>query len=87
MDDLVPICCLCFKVRDDKGVEVGQGPWVDLKTYAVSRQLPLSHGFLFSHTYCSDCVPQFNESMAPYRPTNVFGSLRDIVQRLSGLTS
>lgn len=49
MDDFVPICCFCSKVRDDSNMEVGKGPWVDLSIYAISRQLPFSHGFIFSH--------------------------------------
>ena len=82
MDDFVPICCFCFKVRDDQNMEVGKGPWVDLNTYAISRQLPLSHGFVFTHGYCPDCVAHFDERMAAYRPTTVWGSLREAGRRL-----
>lgn len=70
MGDFVPMCCFCFKVRDDKGVEIGKGPWVDLKTYTISRQLTPSHGFLFTHTYCVDCLAHFDERMATYRRIN-----------------
>ena len=53
MGDFVPMCCFCFKVRDDKGVEIGKGPWVDLKTYAISRQLPpQSRILVHSHLLC-----------------------------------
>ena len=82
MDDFVPICCFCFKVRDDKNMEVGKGPWVDLNAYALSRQLPLSHGFVFTHGYCPDCVAHFDERMAAYRPTTVWESLREAGRRL-----
>jgi len=82
MDDFVPICCFCSKVRDDKNMEAGGGPWVDLNTYAIRRQLPLSYGFVFSHGYCPDCVAHFDERMAAYRPTNVWESLRDAGRRL-----
>jgi hypothetical protein len=34
----VPICCFCFKVRNDTNVAVGKGPWIDLSTYAISRE-------------------------------------------------
>jgi hypothetical protein len=78
MDDFVPICCLCFKVRDDKSLEAGKGPWVHLSTYALSRQLPLSHGFVFTHGYCPDCVAHFDERMAAYRSTTVWGSLKSL---------
>jgi hypothetical protein len=61
--------------------ETGKGPWVDLNTYANSRQLPLSHGFVFSHGYCPDCVAHFDERMAAYRPTTVWESLREAGRR------
>jgi hypothetical protein len=81
MDVLVPICCFCSKVRDDKNIEAGKGPWVNLNTYAISRQLPLSYGFVFSHGYCPDCVAHFDERMAAYRPMTVWESLRETGRR------
>lgn len=54
MHVLVPICCFCEKVRDDDGTEVGQGRWVDLKTYHAMRHL-LPEEVWFSHTCCPDC--------------------------------
>lgn len=77
MDDFVPICCFCLKVRDDTNVEVGTGPWVELRAYAISRQLPLSHRFVFTHGYCPECVAHFDERMAAYRPTAVWGLLKE----------
>jgi hypothetical protein len=82
VDDFVPVCCFCCKVRDDKNMEVGKGPWVDLRTYALSRQLPLSHGFVFSHGYCPDCVAHFDERLAAYRSTTVRESLREAGRHL-----
>ena len=69
MDDVVPICCFCSKVRDDTNREVGKGPWVDLNTYAISRAVPLGQRLVFSHGYCPDCVAHYDERMAAYRPT------------------
>jgi len=62
-------------------MEVGKGPWVDLNTYAISRQLPLSHGFVFTHSYCPDCVAHYYERMATYRPTTAWESLREAGRR------
>lgn len=78
MDDCIPICCFCSKVRDDTGLEAGKGPWVDLNTYAFSRQLPLSHEFVFTHGYCPDCVAHFDERMAAYRPPTIWASLNSL---------
>ncbi|RPH80433.1 MAG: hypothetical protein EHM80_05245 [Nitrospiraceae bacterium] len=77
MDDLVPICCFCSKVRDDKGVELGQGSWVDLNIYAGSRQLPLKHGFVFSHGDCSDCIAHYGERMVAHRAKRFWESLKE----------
>ena len=73
MENIVPICCFCFKVRDDTN-RGDKGPWVDLNTYAISRQVPPSHGFVFSHAYCPVCGAHFDEHMAAYRPTPVWGT-------------
>jgi hypothetical protein len=83
MDDFIPICCFCSKVRDDKNMEVGKGPWIDLNTYAGNRQLPLNHRFVFTHGYCPDCVAHFDERLAAYRPTTVWESLKEAGRRLS----
>ena len=77
MDEFVPTCCFCFKMRDDRNTEADKGPWVDLSTYARRRQLPLSHRFVFSHGYCPDCVAQFDERMAAYRSTSARKSLSE----------
>ena len=82
VDDLVPICCFCSKVRDDRNTAAGKGPWIDLNTYAKSRQLPLSHRFVFTHGYCLDCVAHFEERMAAYRATTAWDSLREAARRL-----
>ena len=81
-DDFVPICCFCLRVRDEKNMEGGTGSWVELKSYAFSRQLPLNHRFVFTHGYCPECVAHFDERMAAYRPTTVGGSLKETGQRL-----
>lgn len=78
MDSFVPICCFCSKVRDDTNMEVGKGLWVDLSIYAISRKLPLSHGFVFSHGYCPDCVAHYDERLAVYRSTPVWASLKSL---------
>ncbi len=82
MDALVPICCFCSKVRDDRNTESGKGLWGELHTYAISRQLPLSHRFIFTHGYCPDCIVHFDERMAAHRQTTVWESLREAGRRL-----
>jgi hypothetical protein len=78
MEEFVPICCFCSKVRDDRFIEGGKGSWVDWSIYAISRKLPLSHGFVFSHGYCPDCVAQYDERLAAYCSTSVWASLKSL---------
>ncbi|MEO5863743.1 MAG: hypothetical protein ABIQ79_01730 [Nitrospiraceae bacterium] len=78
MNDFVPICCFCSKVRDDTNMEAGTGPWVDLSTYARSRKLPSNHGFVFSHGYCHDCLAHYDERLAAYRSNPVLASLKSL---------
>jgi hypothetical protein len=82
VDDMVPICCFCSKVRDDRNTAAGKGPWMHLNAYAKSRQLPISHRFVSSHGYCSDCVAHFDERMTAYRRMTVWESLREAGHRL-----
>jgi len=82
VDEFVPTCCFCFKVRDDRKTVTGKGPWMDLSTYARSRQLPFSHRFVYSHGYCPDCVAHYDERMATYRRTTVWKRLREEARRL-----
>jgi hypothetical protein len=51
---LVRICCSCEKVRDDDWPGIGQGKWVDLKTYHAMHNL-LPDEVWFSPTSCPDC--------------------------------
>jgi hypothetical protein len=78
MDNFIPICCFCSKVRDDTNMEVGKGLWVDLSIYAIGRKLTLRHGFVFSHGYCPDCVAHYDERLAAYRSTSVWASLKSL---------
>ena len=78
MDDFIAICCFCSKVRDDRSMEAGKDSWVDLSIYVIRRKLPLSHGFVFSHGYCPECVAHYDERLAAYRSTLVWASLKSL---------
>lgn len=82
VDDLVPICCFCSQVRDDRNTVAGKGPWMNLTTYARSRQLPLSYRYVFSHGYCPDCVAHYEERLVVHRSTTAWESLREAGSRL-----
>ena len=50
-EDILPICAVCKKIRDDTGKEPGKGEWMTVETY-ISRKT----GVLFSHGYCKECA-------------------------------
>ena len=71
MNELIPICCLCLKVRTDTPTDSGQGPWVQLKAYARELRLSFRQGLLFTHVYCPDCVAHCDEGLAADRPKSL----------------
>ncbi len=77
MDNFVPICCFCSKVRDDTNVEAGTGPWLELSIYVIRRKLSLRQ-CVFSHGYCPECVAQYDERLAAYRSKPLWASLTSL---------
>jgi DNA-binding response OmpR family regulator len=49
-ENLLPICCMCKKIRDDKGGESGSEKWLEFDEYITVRT-----GINFTHGYCPDC--------------------------------
>lgn len=70
MKQLVPICCLCEKVRDDAGDEAGRGIWQEFRVYMVQHMLRPEE-IMFSHTYCPGCLSNQMNFLAS--PTTVIG--------------
>jgi PAS domain S-box-containing protein len=51
---LLPVCCVCGKIRNDEGMEYGKGPWERLDHY-VARHSDVQ----MSHTFCPVCMEQY----------------------------
>jgi len=51
---LLPTCSVCGLVRDDTGVERGQGHWGSLEGYVQAQSTTR-----FSHTFCPVCVVDY----------------------------
>lgn len=49
-ENILPVCCYCRKIRDDRGEEHGRGHWHSLEEYFVKVQ-----GVNVSHGICPDC--------------------------------
>ena len=55
-EKILPVCCVCKKIRDDRGKEPGTGEWIGFEEFLVHHSsLDLSHG------YCEDCFRETKE--------------------------
>lgn len=50
-EKILPICCVCKKIRDDVGREPGKGEWMSYEQF-LKRKTDLS----ISHGYCPECL-------------------------------
>ncbi len=49
-ENILPVCCVCRKIRDDVGRSLGDGDWFTLEDYMEKRARIKT-----SHTYCPQC--------------------------------
>jgi ActR/RegA family two-component response regulator len=49
-ENILPVCSVCKKIRDDTGKKPGSGEWVSPETFLVNRA-----GIDPSHTCCPEC--------------------------------
>jgi hypothetical protein len=52
LSGMLPICCSCKKIRDDKGY------WNQLESYISEHS-----DVLFSHSYCPECAEKFYDEI------------------------
>jgi PAS domain S-box-containing protein len=50
---ILPFCCVCGLIRDDTGVEHGEGDWMKVDKYVVQKT-----DAKVSHTYCPNCFEE-----------------------------
>jgi PAS domain S-box-containing protein len=55
-EQLLPVCCVCGKIRDDQGRAPGQGPWDRLDRYIASHS-----DAKLTHTFCPECLAQYRK--------------------------
>jgi len=53
-EDILPICLVCKKIRDDRGTEPGKGEWMPVDKFLTKRA-----GKSMSHGYCPECGEKF----------------------------
>ncbi len=54
LEGILPICCVCKRIRNDDTGESGEPTWVSVEAYISSRT-----DADFTHTYCPMCLEQF----------------------------
>lgn len=57
-ETILPVCCICKKIRDDAGREPGTGEWLEVERYLLRRT-----GVHLSHGYCPDCLKKVAEEI------------------------
>ena len=57
-EKLIPVCCVCKKIRDDDGKEPGTGVWMEPDIY-LNRKTAIET----SHTYCDEHMAELRKEM------------------------
>ncbi len=55
-EKILPVCCVCKKIRDDTGKEHGTGKWMSLESYLTTKSK-----IDITHTYCPECAKKIQE--------------------------
>jgi len=55
-EDMLPICCLCKKIRIDSNSESGNSEWVQMEKYITDKA-----GVHVVSTYCPKCAKEFSQ--------------------------
>jgi DNA-binding response OmpR family regulator len=55
-EDILPVCCVCKKIRDDRGRERGTGEWVPVEKFVHDNA-----GMVITSTYCPACAGEFDQ--------------------------
>ncbi len=53
-EQILPVCCVCGKIRDDSGKARGAGKWGRLDHYVMRHS-----NTQLSHTFCPDCLEEY----------------------------
>jgi DNA-binding NtrC family response regulator len=55
-EDILPICCICKKIRDDSNRERGTGEWMPMEKFVHDKG-----GLVITSTYCPACAEEFDQ--------------------------
>lgn len=57
-ENILPVCCVCKKIRDDSGREPGTGAWMSMEDYMLNKAK-----VAVTSTYCPECLKRAMEDM------------------------
>jgi len=57
-EKMLPVCCVCKKIRDDSGREPGTGEWMSIEKYIWEKA-----GIAPTSTYCPHCAQKTKKKM------------------------
>jgi hypothetical protein len=63
---LLPVCCLCSKIREETGLSPDREHWVTPRTYRQTHGVQLAN-FPLTHTFCPPCFTKFMDTLRQYR--------------------
>ena len=58
---ILPMCCVCKKIRDDRRTEPGKGDWVAVEQFIHDRA-----NLDITSSYCPECAQQTMETFTQY---------------------
>jgi hypothetical protein len=62
LEGILPICCVCKRIRDEDTGEPGYPKWVAFEAYISSKT-----NTEFTHTYCPKCYEQAKAELEQFR--------------------
>ena len=57
-EDILPVCCVCKKIRDDSGMAPGKGNWIQMENYMKDKG-----GVGITSTFCPECAKKEKEEI------------------------
>jgi DNA-binding response OmpR family regulator len=57
-EKVLPICCVCKKIRDDSGKAPGAGQWFSIEKYVWEKA-----GLMPTSTYCPECAEKVRKEI------------------------
>ena len=57
-EKILPVCCMCKKIRDEAGKEPGTGKWIRMEDYIEDKVK-----IMVTSTYCPECFKKAKEEI------------------------